>query len=132
MGKSTITRAPSHVVSPCFPLPTQIDLTQSDGLDGARGEGDLRTLLIRVPPWPVHEEAYHHELLQAVAEKPGPHPVQEGKGGLFALRGKTSLPYVLAHLESQAHVREVHGLYESGFRHAERNVSRRQVHLHDT
>ena len=57
------------------PFPLQIDLAQSDGLDGARREGDIRTLLVRVPPWIVHEEAYHDERLQAIAENFGAHPV---------------------------------------------------------
>ena len=61
--------------SPCFSLPLQIDPAQSNGLNCARREGDLRALLIRVPPWPVHEKAYHDGRVQAIAENYGPHPI---------------------------------------------------------
>ena len=44
---------------PSFPHQHQVDLAQSDGIHSVWREGDLRTLLIRVPPWPLYEEAHH-------------------------------------------------------------------------
>ena len=65
MGKlsSRFLCALSFGIPSFLPHQHQIDLAQSDGIHSAWREGDLRTLLIRVPPWPLYEEAHHDGVL---------------------------------------------------------------------